>query len=166
MDIKQIIVSVAIAIVFTMFVAYGVETFYPSPDYEDFCPEWDVQTEKECIAENGEWRQDVNSEGIDNGHCQETNECRDAYDEANEGHSKIFFVMAAVLGTAAIIAGIIIKKGAVSTGLLGGGTLLIFVGTVAYWEYADQLLKFILLGFVLAILIWLGYKKLDKRSKH
>ena len=164
MDIKQIIVSVAITIVFTMFIAYGVETFYPSPDYEDFCPDtWNIENEQECLDINGTWETETYGDGKTENHCENQKDCEEPYDIADEKHSKVFFIIAAIFGMAALVAGIMIKKGAVSIGLLGGGTLLIFVGTVAYWEYADQLLKFVLLGFMLAILIWLGYKKLDKK---
>ena len=36
---KQVLLSVAIAIIFAFFVGYGISTFYESPDYDDYCGE-------------------------------------------------------------------------------------------------------------------------------
>jgi hypothetical protein len=36
-NVKQVIIAVAIAILFVMFVAYAIQSFYPAPEYEDFC---------------------------------------------------------------------------------------------------------------------------------
>ena len=85
MDIKQIIVSVAIAIVFTMFVAYGVETFYPSPDYENFCPDtWNIENEQECLDINGTWETETDYEGRIENHCENKTGCEELYDIADD----------------------------------------------------------------------------------
>jgi len=44
--------------------------------------------------------------------------------------------------------------------LLGGGVLTIIYGTIAYWSELADWARFIILGITLAILIWIGYKKL------
>jgi len=40
--------------------------------------------------------------------------------------------------------------------------LLILYGTIRYWQHAQNILKFVLLGVALAVLIWLAYKKIGK----
>ena len=45
-----------------------------------------------------------------------------------------------------------------------GGILTIFYGTIRYWRHANDTLKFILLGIVLAVLIGVAIKKLEDNS--
>jgi len=46
---------------------------------------------------------------------------------------------------------------------VGGGILIILYGTLRYWRYAEDVLKFVLLGIALGILIWIAYKKLEPK---
>jgi len=163
MNAKQIILSIAITIVFAMFIGYGVETFYHSPEYNDFCEEdyWQYHNKTSCENSGGEWR----NYDHDDGNCETPESCQEAYDEADEKYSGVFFLTSIISGLIAIVLGIFILKGAVSSGLLGGGTLIIFIGSTSYWEYANDVIKFIALGLVLAVMIYLGNKYLDKRSK-
>ena len=64
------------------------------------------------------------------------------------------------MGLGAVIVGMVLRKDAISTGVLGGGVLTILYGTIRYWDHASDILKFILLGVALAVLIWVGYTKL------
>ena len=36
---RQVFLAIAIAIVFAFFIGFGIEAFYESPKYEDFCDE-------------------------------------------------------------------------------------------------------------------------------
>ena len=68
------------------------------------------------------------------------------------------FLMLAVL-----IGGVVLKLESVSTGIMGGGALIIIYGILRYWGDASDALRFIILGIVLAVLVWIGYKKLEKK---
>ena len=50
----------------------------------------------------------------------------------------------------------------VSAGLMGGGVLTILYGVIRYWTDLPDYGRFIILGIILAILIWLGYKRIKK----
>jgi len=56
---KHVFLAVAIAIVFVLFVGFGISTFYKSPKYEDFCGERekfvDVITKQKCDEVGGKW---------------------------------------------------------------------------------------------------------------
>lgn len=56
---KHIFLAIAIAIVFVLFVGFGISTFYKSPKYEDFCGERekfvDVITKQKCDEVDGKW---------------------------------------------------------------------------------------------------------------
>jgi len=57
--IKIVILGIGIALVLAFVIGFGVDTFYKSPEYEDFCGEFRerrlVNTKEECEANNGKW---------------------------------------------------------------------------------------------------------------
>lgn len=97
------------------------------------------------------------------GYCETRSACYEDFQLIMSRHDKIVFIVAAIFGVLAIIAGMILKKEGVNDGFVAGGILLILYGTIRYWQHADDVLKFVLLGLVLGALVWIGYKKLDQR---
>jgi hypothetical protein len=166
MDKKKILISIAIAIIFAMFIGYGIEVFHDAPKRNDYCPDniYEIDNEEECLETNGKWQtyenEEMESRPIVKGNCQNPQSCYDNYELINANHDKVVFIVAIIVGILAIITGMILRKDVVGTGILSGGILLILYGTFRYWRHADEVLKFILLGITLAILLWLGYKKL------
>jgi hypothetical protein len=165
MKLKHKLLSLAIAIVLVFFIGYGIELFIDNPRYDDFCPV-DVNGIRDaaaCSAAGGEWQ---DGEGIarpvpERGFCGETKACRDSFQNARNAHDKVVFIVAVIGGIAALVSGFILKHESVTNGLVGGGILSILYGTIRYWEHADELLKFVLLGLTLGLLIWVGYKKIS-----
>jgi predicted nucleic acid-binding Zn ribbon protein len=169
---KEIIIAVTIAIIFALFAGYGIEVFDRTKSYSDFCPEklYDIDEEEECLASGGSWNEFetpiVSPEKEESmiepnkRSCSPTNECRENYDTSRSKHDKIVFIVSIIVGLMAIFTGVFLKEDPVSTGILSGGVLLIIYGTIRYWQHANDTLKFILLGIVLAVLIWISYKKL------
>ncbi|NQV91089.1 hypothetical protein HQ489_01305 [Candidatus Woesearchaeota archaeon] len=172
MSKKKFLLTFAIAIIFVFFIGYGIEVFHDPPEYQDFCPEvYHLDNETACQAAGGTW-----SDGLDPGvegikqpipaekrFCSNKLDCYIGYQELQDKHDLVVFVVAIIIGILAIVVGVILNKDAISTGILAGGVLLLLYGTIRYWRHADDVLKFILLGIALAVLIWLGYKKFDKR---
>jgi len=95
-----------------------------------------------------------------NGYCDEDFFCRQDYDDQREGYDKIVFILTLILGIITIIVSVWLGLASVSAGLMAGGIITIIYGVIRYWEHSTDVLRFILLGAALAILIWLGYKKL------
>ena len=163
MDKKRVLISIAIAIIFAMFIGYGIEVFHDAPEIEDYCRSniYEIDNEKECLEADGIWED--NPEHLAKpviGNCIAAPDCYDKFDLLMAKHDKIVFIVAIVVGILAIITGIILKKDVIGTGILSGGILLILYGTLRYWRHADEVLKFVLLGITLAILVWIAYKKL------
>jgi hypothetical protein len=163
---KESILTIAIALVFVFFVGYGIETFSPSPEHNDFCPDnlHELKSEKTCLGSEGEWEtyENFGKENSPNekGYCRETEECQNAYDLAESKQDKIVFIVAAIIGLIAIITSVFLHKKVIGAGIGAGGIILIIYGTLRYWQHANDLLKFVLLGIALTILILVGYKKL------
>jgi len=163
--LKTIILSVIIAIVLASFVIYLVESIYPSPDWEDYCggvkaPRMAIEEKGDivevnqvtCEADGGTWR---------NNWCDYHYECENNFDEVRDKHRLTMFIVAAITGIIAIVAGIILALPSVSSGIMLGGGFLIFYGTAQYWDELSNWIRTIILGALLVILIWLGYKKLQ-----
>ena len=164
--IKAIILSIVIAIVLSSFVIYLTESFHPRPDWEDFCGEItgprtnkpipahpeEVTNITSCEEEGGTWR---------NGYCDYYYECQQKFDDENDEHNLIVFIVSVIAGLLAVAIGIALALPSVSSGLMLGGGFLTLYGTFHYWSDLSNWLRALILGVVLIILIWLGYKKLQ-----
>ncbi len=172
MEKKKIFLSIAIALVFVFFIGYGIEVFDKSENYEQFCPNvYEQRNQTACESAGGIWEENqmgavpAEATPVKSGYCQNKIECSREYEQERARHEKIIFIVSVIVGLLAVVMGIILEKDSVSIGILGGGILSIFYGTIRYWNQADDMLKFIILGIVLVILIWLAYKKFDKNKK-
>ncbi len=167
MKLKNSLVTIAIALLFVFFIGYGIEVFDATPRYEDYCPKnlYEMQTQETCEQAGGVWQAYEKRESTmpsPGGFCSEPQECRDAFQDVNSDHDKVVFITSLIIGVIGFITGILLKKEIISNGLLGGSVLLLLYGTIRYWQYASNILKFVLLGVALTIVIWLTYKKLEK----
>ncbi len=174
---KQVILSIAIALVLVFFVAYGISVFYEAPEWEDFCGEEpkisveNILNESACLEKGGQWTpwgfegpempREVVPKG--EGHCDLFFECRQEFEDTSDVYNRNVFIIALILGLGIIITGVILKLESVSVGIMGGGALLIFYGTMRYWGELGKYVRLAILGFVLAALIWIGYKKFGKK---
>ena len=170
-NIKEKLLSIAIAIVLVFFIAYGINTFYPQPDYSDFCDEDKPYkpniTQQECLDMGGKWTEErvprVEGQPETTGYCDQDYTCRQQFEDAREAYNKIVFIISGILGLAAVlIGGIVLKLESVSTGVMGGGILTIIYGTLRYWGQLEDIGRFLILGIILAVLIFIGYRYLKK----
>ncbi len=145
---KKNILTISIMIIFVLFIGYGIETFYSSPKYYDFCNDTRYYDEIEKNDSN-------NSISL-----KEQEACFNEYDLVRERYNRNVFIIALFIGLAALLAGaLVLKTETVSSGIMGGGVLTIIYGTLIFWGNMSKYIRFAVLAFVLFILIWLGYKK-------
>ena len=103
-------------------------------------------------------KEDIEAE---TGWCNPNYECEQEYEAAREPHNRLSFIILAVIGIIiVVIAAVVLKETAVSYGVLAGGILTILYGTLRFWGAIPDVARFVILGVALAVLIWLGYKKL------
>lgn len=185
--IKSIALAASIIIVLNLFINIGVRTFYPSPKHNDFCPEGKVSRayndQDTCIEAGGQWIEDVrlrrfpreveapipapvrvveDAEEI-SGYCDPSFSCRKEYRAARDVYNRNVFVILVIAGLVVLGVGLrIVAAAAVSSGLVLGGVLSFIIGTIRYWSGMHDYLRFIILGIALAVLIWVGYRKLQK----
>ena len=173
---KNIILSIAIAIVFMLLGVYGVNLIYEEPQYQDFCKETPAKPfpvrgepvqcqsnpslqarEQQCYA-NGSVA--INYEYDENG-CAvnfECSSCNKDWEADQKKWQRTAFISAVVIGIIGIVLGaVLFSLESVGAGLMGGGAFLIFVFAVRVWHNLGDIVRFVILLFALAILIYLGY---------
>jgi hypothetical protein len=193
MSLKNVVIGIAIMILTISVVVYGVNTFYKSPEYEDFCGErgaprpvdgrevcpavcvelYEIRAD-ECVFNNCGSGCGPNNETsfLTLAECEQgipDTSCYELYDNAREKYSRNIFLIAIPLGIAIIALGaLVFGLEAVGAGLMAGGVGIIFWGVGGFWQFAQDWLKFLLSLIGLAILIWLAYyfnQKFGKKKK-
>jgi len=197
-NLAKTFLAIGIAIVFTVFIAYGTHVFYEKPN--NTC--WqDINCGRLTAACYGDDSVDKFGERsvpgpirersvpIPIGETEETRECvqkvmqsdeykqcLDDQDRCNEEyksmeyiHARNSFFVLAVIAIISIVVGFYFSYlEGIGSGILGGGVLLIIwslIYTSAFWETWNRYVKLFALFIVLVLLIFLGYKKLEKHSR-
>ena len=106
------ILTIAILVVLNLFFNYSIHLFYPSPEWNKFCPEQQVNkllTEAECVNTGGAWTETPPlMPGVDitrpiptqvqTGYCDPTFACRQAYEDAQAPYNRNVFIVLVILG--------------------------------------------------------------------
>ena len=168
------ILTLGIAIVFVMFIGYAISTIYPEPSQEDFCGPIServiIDSEAACLESGGSWRPtqfnggklpspDDPEFGVE-GYCTNYYSCDGEFQDARSEYNRNIFFISLAIGLLVIVGAIFLAVESVSAGFMGGGILLIFYGTLRYWGDLSDIWRTIMLGFALAVLVFIGYKKL------
>lgn len=183
MNIKNLVIGIAIMILTLFVVMYGISIFYPQPNYEDFCGKdyykepltkpdvcpsvctklYEIQG-KECIL--NECGSGCGADGYNTfdtlEKCQKAIDerfCHEDYEKVNKDYYKTIFLITLPLGILILLAGMFLfNLEAVGSGLMGGGVLSILYGVGGYWRYSAEILKFSLSLIGLVIVIFAAYK--------
>lgn len=184
-NLQKLALSLSIVLVLNLLFNVAVSVVYSSPQYDNFCREEHrkyYNSREACEAIGGEWGAYIDgpyyrgpipakiapppggeTSGVDEPkeYCNPSKTCAKEYDSAQSLYNRNVFIALVILGAASLILSIFaIKVTAVSSGLLFGGLLSIFIGTTRYWSSMDEYLRLIVLIITLTALIWVGYKKL------
>lgn len=176
MAFKHVAVALIIGIMFSLVVGFGIDAFYPTPEYEDFCdfdrefprkiaPEVECQDVSQyydlCNGQDATARFTYDEEG-----CpvfEECDTCQKEYNEVNERYNRNIFIIAAIIGILAIIFGFYLNIDFMGTGLLFGGMLVLLYGTMRYFGDMSRVMRFIVLLIEFIIIIYLSYTKLTDK---
>lgn len=161
---KKLALSLAIVLVINVFFNVGLETFYPAPDYNNYCKSEEMNkiydTAETCEAADGIWNQGTAKDAV--GYCDLWSHCSEAYNTAMEPYNRNAFVTLTILGVVTLLIGLLMGglPMAVANGFLYGGVISILIGTMRYWTLMDDYLRFIVSGVALFLLILVGIKRL------
>ena len=171
-------------VVLNLFFNYGIYTFYKPAEFEKFCPaelnQKQYADKEACEKVGGSWYEGKSNvlrmEGGPTpivstvptesaGWCDATAKCREGFEVSQAVYNRNVFVVLVILGLVSLGSGfMLISAKPVANGFLGGGILSLIVGAIRYWSSMDDYLRFVILGIALAVLIWLGYKKISDRQ--
>ena len=166
---KHLILGIAIALLSVFFFSYAIQSVYPGPEYNDYCPKdhTPLNSQTSCEEVGGRWTE--NAEYIEDsearlptfkGWCDNHYTCRKDYDAIREPYERNVFFANLIIGIIVLAGSFFLAIEAVSSGLMGGSVLLIFYGTMRYWGNLSDIWRTVFLGISLIVLISLAYKKL------
>ena len=176
-DFRRILISVAIAILLTLFLVFAVDLFYAEPKYETYCnfstnsftPAFKEipANPANCTNFRYDYNQCYNGQGYvnyvyDSNGCPYNVTCSDCnirYDSDRKEYAGFAFTIFIILAVIALIAGIYFLIEPVSFGFLLGGLIIILQATIRYFSDFGKVTKVVVLGIELIILIWISYKK-------
>ncbi len=192
MNLSRIFLAVGIAVVFAVFIAYGLSVVYESPKYD--YSQNDCYLRYDCYKSAQECEKRF-ANGTNVGYptplppeyrecyanitqTPEYMSCQQALDKCNEefekqspqyAYGRNMFFLLLIFGVAAIAGGTrITNMEGVSSGFIGGGILLTLwavISSLTYLYRFDKYFKLVGLGIALVILIFVAYKKMDNDKK-
>ena len=147
----KIFLGIALAVILFGLFNLGVATFYPSPDYDDYCGkispiqklEW---TEQECVDEGGVWEDQ---------YCNFYKDCQDEYQITKDSYNNKIFYFFVIAGLILAVLGLFITYLPFQIVGIGTGTGLIIEGILRNLQ--DKIPAFIagtLVFIVLSYFVW------------
>jgi len=182
MRLAKTFLAIGIAVIFAVFISYALYVIYEPPEYYPYrinncyetynCQEQISDCHRQFNYSNYQYCYTTVTQSAQYKACQELyDKCNEEFEKKNPRyiHSRNSFYILMVIGIITIITGILLTGlEGIGSGLMGGGILVVLwslVYTRQYWFTLNKYIKLTALGVVLAILIYLGYKKLENKLK-
>ena len=167
MDIKQKLIAIAIAIVLVLFITIGIDTFYKAPEnncYNEIVIKPvnpNIDRNCEVFSEPNRTKCYLDQQAYYTNQSIIQQKCYEVFQPIESLYKRNVFIILTIIGVLTVIIGFLLKEmQALSLGLMIGGLVNIVVGIIRYWTNMNEYLRFIILGILLIILIWISYKKL------
>ena len=189
MNVKNLVLGIGIFIVYLLVLNYGIEAFYPSPQYENYCtnqnyyypgsyPIKEIGTgQVNCTVAPTPQQQNVCSSSggnlvadtYDNIGCPATfkcDTCNKDFNDAQKSHSKVIFYIALIVGILTLIVGYtVLSVEPVGSALMASGIGALVYGSIRNWQNLSNIWKFLLLLVSLVLLVWITLRLNSKKSK-
>lgn len=184
MNVKKLVLGIGIFIVYLLMLNYGIEAFYSSPKYEDFCgsfyeyayPSKDRVGDNSCIF-NKTLSEQINICNFNGGFVvyeydetgcplsiKECNFCNKEFNESQKEYFKMVFVISIIVGIITLFFGFFYSVEPVSSSFMASGIGAIFYGSSRNWENLSDIWRFLLLLSALILLIWISLRLNRKRK--
>jgi len=188
MNVKNLVLGIGIFIVYLLVLNYGIEAFYPSPQYENYCtnqnyyypgsyPIKEISSGVNCTVAPTPQQQNVcSSKGgnlvadtYDTVGCPATfkcDTCNKDYNDAQKEYSKIVFIIALIAGIITLIVGYtILSVEPVGSALIASGIGALFYGSIRNWQNLSDVWRFLLLLIALILLVWMTLRLNSQNKK-
>ncbi|MBS3090041.1 hypothetical protein J4461_04170 [Candidatus Pacearchaeota archaeon] len=189
MNVKNLVLGIGIFVVYLLMLNYGIEAFYPSPQYNDFCTPGSEferspvkpypvsgdpnctfssklrEQEQQCYAQEGQPIYEYNERGCALA-VRECDLCNKEYNDARQAHAKVVFIIALIAGIITLLLGfLVLSMEPVGSALMASGVGAIFYGSVRNWENLSDIWRFLLLLLSLVLLIWIALRLNSQKKK-
>ncbi len=190
-DIKRAALIISIAIFFSFLVVLGTDLFLSEPTYEKYCapqrpapylsqPKADgAYAPGNCIAISPSPAQEVDCQAsggyfeysyAENASCPASyscNTCQVGLEAARKSYNLVFFIVAVIFGSAALIFGVLAPEriDSIGTGFMYGGIILMAYGTLRYADLSNKFVRFLAIFLELALVVWATYMKIEKAKE-
>lgn len=143
-------IAMGIAILLPMLVIYGVKTFSPPPEWEDYHTRqlYEEPSPEKITPEKKAER------------MREQQEASERMEAARKQHQMHLFFTAVPVGLIAIIAGTFIRVPALGPGMVFGGVFTLVEGYLFNWQELSDPIKFVSLLIALIVLGITAYRRL------
>jgi len=179
-NFKRIASLIAIAVLSLLVIVLGIEAFYNSPKYDDFCrmnpePYYPRESipgkicdysqsneEYQCSLNKGMPTYEFDKEG-----CREYKDCdycNKNFQDKQKPYNRTVFIIHVIAGVILILIGMYLKLDFVGTGFIYGGILNILTGVIRYFSEMSPILRFVTVLIALIIVVLVAVKKLGKNS--
>lgn len=181
MEPKKLAMIFAIAILLPLCIGLFVDAIYSEPKYEDYCNNTFYPEYKQVIPNvtcpdfsmTAEFQNCVNQHGnpvfrYDENNCQifyECDLCSITYEKVRAEYNRNLFFILAPIALIFVVLGIFLTIEYLGAGFMFGGLILLFYATLRYFSDMSKLLRAIVIFVELLIILYIGYKKIDQKSK-
>lgn len=182
MEPKKLAMIFAIAILLPLCIGLLVDAIYPQPEYRDYCNETFYPEYKQIIPNvtcpdfyvTAEYQACVNQQGnpifkYDQNNCQTYDKCDLCpveYQKVQSVYNRNLFFILAPIALIFVVLGIFLTIEYLGAGFMFGGLILLFYATMRYFSDMSKLLRAIVVLVEFAIILYIGYRKIDKKSKN
>jgi hypothetical protein len=168
-DYRKLLVALVVAILFTIFVQTTIDAVKEGPNYNDFCNE---SLYRPAPVTQSDVNQSAYQKQVDAWEA-ERRVCEEQYRDARDNYNFIVFLISSILGVIAVLLGLFIPSiparspvcMALVSGLLLGGLLTIFIGTMRGWGGIGRLIRPFVILAELVIVIIVAYLKLNEQKR-
>ena len=181
MEPKKLAMIFAIAILLPLCIGLFVDAIYQEPKYENYCnqtfyPEYKQPLNNVTCPDfsmTQEYQTCINLKGnptfkYDDNRCQvfdKCDMCSVGFNQAQSIYNRNLFFILAPIALIFVVLGIFLTIEYLGAGFMFGGLILLFYATMRYFSDMGKLLRAIVILVELLIILYIGYKKIDRKPK-
>ncbi len=181
MDAKKIALIIGIAVLLPLFIGLFVDAVYTEPQYNNYCNDSRYvyptvpakvganctyepnPSQDKCYQDQGIARMKYDANGCE--HFDYCDYCSKDFSTAQQEYNRTIFFILLPIGLIIVILGIYLAIDYIGAGLMFAGLITMFYATFRYFSDMSKLVRALVILIELAIIIWIGYKKIDQKHE-
>jgi hypothetical protein len=176
MKVKEIAITVAVAVLFSALILVAVDAFYSMPEYSSYCDNSIRPLTTRCLTDTTKEEMDCYDSGgtptytYNESGCQvyeSCSQCNNNYNSAVDSYRFNLFLILGIIGLAAIIFGVYYNIEFIGSGFMFSGIFLLLYATAQGFSTFTKYVRVFVVLLELCIVLWIAFKKvLPKETAH